>query len=49
MPKVVARICKLADTPVIAGGLVSDKEDVMELLEAGVISVSSTNPNVWFL
>jgi glycerol-3-phosphate responsive antiterminator len=49
MPKVVARICKLSSTPVIAGGLVSDKEDVMELLDAGVISVSSTNPAVWFL
>jgi glycerol-3-phosphate responsive antiterminator len=49
MPKVVARICKLSNTPVIAGGLVSDKEDVMELLDAGVMSVSSTNPAVWFL
>jgi glycerol-3-phosphate responsive antiterminator len=49
MPKVVSRICKLSNTPVIAGGLVSDKEDVMELLDAGVISVSSTNPAVWFL
>jgi glycerol-3-phosphate responsive antiterminator len=49
MPKVVARICKLSNTPVIAGGLVSDKDDVMELLDAGVMSVSSTNPAVWFL
>jgi glycerol-3-phosphate responsive antiterminator len=49
MPKVVARICKLSNTPVIAGGLVSDREDVMELLDAGVMSVSSTNPAVWFL
>lgn len=49
MPKVVSRICKMSNTPVIAGGLVSEKDDIMELLEAGVISVSSTNPNVWFL
>ena len=49
MPKVVSRICKMSGTPVIAGGLVSEKEDIMELLEAGVISVSSTNPTVWFL
>ncbi len=49
MPKVVSRICKLSSTPVIAGGLVSEKEDIMELLNAGVISVSSTNPNIWFL
>lgn len=49
MPKVVSRICKLSSTPVIAGGLVSEKEDIMELLQAGVISVSSTNPNIWFM
>lgn len=49
MPKVVKKICKMSSTPVIAGGLVSDKEDVMELLNAGVTSVSSTNPDIWFL
>lgn len=49
MPKVVSKICKLSNTPVIAGGLVSDKEDVMSLLQAGVTSVSSTNPQIWFL
>ncbi len=49
MPKVVAKICKLTSTPVVAGGLVSEKEDVIELLDAGVTSVSSTNPAVWFL
>lgn len=49
MPKIVAKICKLSPIPVIAGGLVSDKEDVMSLLQAGVVSISSTNPNVWFL
>lgn len=49
MPKVVSKICKLSSTPIIAGGLVSEKEDIMELLDAGVSCVSSTNPDVWFL
>lgn len=49
MPKVVSKICKGTSTPVIAGGLVSEKEDIMELLNAGVISVSTTNSNVWLL
>lgn len=31
------------------GGLVSDKEDVMSLLQAGVVSVSSTNKEIWFM
>ncbi len=49
MPKVLSRICKLSNTPVIAGGLVSEKEDIMELLSAGVACVSSTNQDVWNL
>lgn len=49
MPKIVSKICKTSSTPVIAGGLVSDKDDIMALLHAGVTSVSSTNDQVWFL
>ena len=46
MPKVVKRVCRISQIPVIAGGLVSDKEDVMSLLQAGVVSVSSTNKEI---
>ncbi len=49
MPKAIAKVCKLSSVPVITGGLVSDKEDVMALLQAGVVSISSTNEQVWFL
>ena len=49
MPKIVSKVCKLSPAPVIAGGLVSEKEDVMTLLQAGAISISSTNENVWFV
>ena len=43
------RVCRISQIPVIAGGLVSDKEDVMSLLQAGVVSVSSTNKEIWFM
>ena len=49
MPKVVKRISDMAKCPVIAGGLVADKEDVMSLLDAGAACISSTNQTVWFL
>lgn len=49
MPKIIAKICRISSTPVIAGGLVSDKEDIIALLQAGVTSVSSTNTEIWFL
>ncbi len=47
MPKIIRKVCKMVRIPVIAGGLITEKEDVMEALEAGAISVSSTNPDVW--
>lgn len=49
MPKIIFRICNQTTTPIIAGGLVSEKEDIMALLQAGVTSVSSTNEDIWFL
>lgn len=49
MPKIVKKVCNLSPIPVIAGGLVSDKEDVMTLLQAGAICISTTDSKVWFL
>lgn len=47
MPKIIRRVCAVANKPVIAGGLISDKEDVTGALAAGAMAVSSTNPAVW--
>lgn len=49
MPKIIRKICKSCRIPVIAGGLIADKEDVMGALEAGAMAVSSTAPDVWAL
>ncbi|ABX40706.1 glycerol-3-phosphate responsive antiterminator, GlpP [Lachnoclostridium phytofermentans ISDg] len=49
MPKVIKKICNTRDIPVIAGGLISDKEDIMQALDAGAVSISTTNPKVWFM
>lgn len=49
MPKVIRRICASEHIPVIAGGLIEDKEDIMNALEAGAVSISTTNHDVWFM
>ena len=49
MPKILKQICKTSKVPVIAGGLISDKEDVMGALGAGAAAVSTTNQKVWKL
>lgn len=49
MPKVIRKVCQSCQTPIIAGGLINDKEDVMGALSAGAIAVSTTNRSVWLL
>ncbi len=49
MPKVIKRICNTQEVPVIAGGLISDKEDIILALDAGAISISTTDKEVWFM
>ena len=40
---------KHPEAPVIAGGLIRTKEEVLAALKAGASAVSSTNRNVWFM
>ena len=49
MPKIIKKICHTTKIPIIAGGLISDKEDVMSALNAGAIAVSTTNIDVWIM
>lgn len=49
MPKVFGRIAKVSRIPMIAGGLITEKEDVIAALSVGAIAVSSTNQDVWKL
>ena len=47
MPKIIRQLCRTTGRPIIAGGLITDKEDVTGALGAGAVAVSSTNPAVW--
>lgn len=49
VPKIIKRIDKISRVPVMAGGLITDKEDVMNALSSGAIAISTTNRDVWFL
>lgn len=41
--KIISKIVNLTDVPVIASGLIQDKEDIMAALNVGAIAVSGTN------
>ena len=47
MPKVIRRIVAAVKVPVIAGGLISDKDDAITALEAGADGISTTCREVW--
>ena len=47
MPKIIRRMKKQLNVPVIAGGLIADKEDVIQALDAGAVAISTTNESVW--
>ena len=49
MPKIIRKLSGTMDLPILASGLISDKEDVMMALQAGAIAVAGTNPAVWNL
>ena len=49
LPKMIKRINKVSRVPIIAGGLIADKEDVMNALDAGALAISTTNHDVWEL
>ena len=51
MPKVISRLCEFIEgkVPVIAGGMIMDKEDTMKALNAGATAISTTKQNIWFM
>ena len=49
MPKIITRVARMVSCPVIAGGLIAEKADIYAAIEAGAISISSTNQNTWFI
>lgn len=49
MPPVIKKVCSLLDLPVIAGGLIESKEDIIEILKAGAIGASTGRKDLWHL
>ena len=47
MPKVIARIRERQSIPLLCGGLIADKGDVMDALKAGAMAISTSNPDLW--
>lgn len=46
-PKIMRKACQESPVPVIAGGLIKDREDVMNALGSGCIAISTSCHDVW--
>ncbi len=49
MPKIINELGEKTNIPIIAGGLIRDKEDVINCLNAGAIGISTSKEEVWYL
>lgn len=47
LPKIIRKICADCTTPLIAGGLLQDKEDILAALAAGATGISATRSEIW--
>ena len=49
MPSILKHMKEYTDIPIVAGGLIFDKKDVMAAFEAGVDAVSTSREELWFI
>lgn len=47
MPAIIKKIHESTNIPIIAGGLISTKQEVRLALEAGAIAISTSNKDLW--
>ncbi|MBN2260631.1 MAG: glycerol-3-phosphate responsive antiterminator [Clostridiales bacterium] len=47
MPKILKKIIASVNKPVITGGLITEKEDVIHSIQAGAIGISTSKKEIW--
>ena len=47
MPKIIKKLSQETHIPIITGGLIKEKEDVISAINAGALSVSTTETKLW--
>ena len=47
MPKIIKRVCNLLNLPIITGGLIDEKDDIINALNAGAEGISTTDKGLW--
>ena len=48
-PKAVRQLCAALNKPVIAGGMITERREILEALDAGALAVSVSDERLWRL
>lgn len=48
VPKVITKVKMISKVPIMASGLITEKEDIIHALNSGAIAISTTNQKMWF-
>lgn len=49
MPKIIRKFVLQTNISVIASGLITDKNDFIQSMDAGAIAISTSNKDVWYI
>ena len=49
MPGMIRKLHQATGLPVLTGGLITQKQEVLQALDAGALAISSTAPAVWHM
>lgn len=47
VPKAISEICSKSSIPLIAGGLINTKQDILQALSAGAVAISTSCSKIW--
>lgn len=49
MPAIIREVNSKIDIPIIAGGLIHEKKEIIQAFDAGASAISTTNTALWFV
>jgi glycerol uptake operon antiterminator len=47
MPSVIQKIRAATGLPILTGGLITEKQEILQALQAGALAISTTDPTAW--
>lgn len=47
MPTMIRKVRAATGLPVLTGGLITEKQEILQALEAGALAISTTDPTAW--